>query len=456
MSRRAIAETEVTLHSFGPPPIASSDYATPDLNHQRFGSRVSFKGSYRCFKAKTRACLLIGAVPTTLIFFRRNPILGKLNNWDWFDSIGNESSNLVVLESREPHKMVISKKEFSPKEKGICQAITCEGCKGFFRRTEQNHLQYVCKNEERCVITKETRVKCQRCRYLKCLTVMKPDLVMEPEERIAKQQMIKRNRQRRMVEGFLSNPEALGVFPMTEEISSLINKLARQYAENIVPTVDLGEDFQYKDLREQTEALLVKLHERSLKFSEAIQNVGEVRIKRCFARIDVELLEILDRIDIEDRSITKRPTKSASGLVYSTEKVLLDTLGFPVGVINQLLFLAKVFQTLKMDDQQLSLVSAIMLMESDFSTHILKDQKPKMAEVFRFCEALLGQETSEKDEDREIYYKALISYLEYESDRRAVYAFPAIISAVEGLKEFVRNYGDVLVAFPCSLARLLS
>ena len=45
---------------------------------------------------------------------------------------------------------------------------SCEGCKGFWRRTIQRSMgeKYNCKIwTEQCVVNKETRGRCQRCRY---------------------------------------------------------------------------------------------------------------------------------------------------------------------------------------------------------------------------------------------------------------------------------------------------
>ncbi|XP_052814431.1 peroxisome proliferator-activated receptor delta-like [Mya arenaria] len=47
---------------------------------------------------------------------------------------------------------------------------SCEGCKGFFRRTLKKGLVYKpCKEHSRCRINAGSRNKCQFCRYLKCL-----------------------------------------------------------------------------------------------------------------------------------------------------------------------------------------------------------------------------------------------------------------------------------------------
>ncbi|XP_060083347.1 uncharacterized protein LOC132562615 [Ylistrum balloti] len=47
--------------------------------------------------------------------------------------------------------------------------ITCEGCKGFFKRTVQNKRVYVCVGNGNCEINKLQRNRCQFCRFQKCL-----------------------------------------------------------------------------------------------------------------------------------------------------------------------------------------------------------------------------------------------------------------------------------------------
>ncbi|CAH8565587.1 unnamed protein product [Dicrocoelium dendriticum] len=52
-------------------------------------------------------------------------------------------------------------------------AITCEGCKGFFRRTinEREGQRYTCRNGGNCTVTGATRNNCKSCRYRRCLAV---------------------------------------------------------------------------------------------------------------------------------------------------------------------------------------------------------------------------------------------------------------------------------------------
>lgn len=47
--------------------------------------------------------------------------------------------------------------------------ITCEGCKGFFKRTVQNRRVYTCVADGTCEITKAQRNRCQYCRFKKCI-----------------------------------------------------------------------------------------------------------------------------------------------------------------------------------------------------------------------------------------------------------------------------------------------
>lgn len=60
--------------------------------------------------------------------------------------------------------------------------LSCEGCKGFFKRTVQKNLMYTCKDAGKgvCVVNKSTRNNCQYCRYHKCLQYgMRRDAVRE-------------------------------------------------------------------------------------------------------------------------------------------------------------------------------------------------------------------------------------------------------------------------------------
>ncbi|KAE8631601.1 hypothetical protein XENTR_v10001247 [Xenopus tropicalis] len=47
--------------------------------------------------------------------------------------------------------------------------ITCEGCKGFFRRSQQNNANYSCSRQRNCMIDRTNRNRCQHCRLQKCL-----------------------------------------------------------------------------------------------------------------------------------------------------------------------------------------------------------------------------------------------------------------------------------------------
>ncbi|XP_041374896.1 nuclear receptor subfamily 4 group A member 2-like [Gigantopelta aegis] len=48
---------------------------------------------------------------------------------------------------------------------------TCEGCKGFFKRTVQKNAKYVCLADKNCPVDKRRRNRCQFCRFQKCLVV---------------------------------------------------------------------------------------------------------------------------------------------------------------------------------------------------------------------------------------------------------------------------------------------
>ncbi|XP_056012011.1 retinoic acid receptor RXR-like isoform X6 [Ostrea edulis] len=62
---------------------------------------------------------------------------------------------------------------------------SCEGCKGFFKRTVRKDLTYACRDDRNCIIDKRQRNRCQYCRYMKCLNMgMKREAVQEERQRV--------------------------------------------------------------------------------------------------------------------------------------------------------------------------------------------------------------------------------------------------------------------------------
>ncbi|XP_065339515.1 nuclear hormone receptor FTZ-F1 isoform X2 [Cloeon dipterum] len=80
--------------------------------------------------------------------------------------------------------------------------LTCESCKGFFKRTVQNKKVYTCVADRSCHIDKTQRKRCPFCRFQKCLEVgMKLEAVRADRMRGGRNKfgpMYKRDRARKL------------------------------------------------------------------------------------------------------------------------------------------------------------------------------------------------------------------------------------------------------------------
>ncbi|VDL94169.1 unnamed protein product [Schistocephalus solidus] len=61
--------------------------------------------------------------------------------------------------------------------------LSCEGCKGFFKRSIRGHVNYMCRTKQRCIVNKAYRNRCQYCRLQKCLQVGMRSEAVQSERR---------------------------------------------------------------------------------------------------------------------------------------------------------------------------------------------------------------------------------------------------------------------------------
>ncbi|XP_058864293.1 nuclear receptor subfamily 5 group A member 2-like [Acipenser ruthenus] len=102
--------------------------------------------------------------------------------------------------------------------------LTCESCKGFFKRTVQNDKRYTCLEKQSCPIDKTQRTRCPSCRFHKCLSVgMRLEAVRADRTRGGRNKLgplYRRDRQlKQQRRGLDSSPAGISVYGIKLEYS---------------------------------------------------------------------------------------------------------------------------------------------------------------------------------------------------------------------------------------------
>ncbi|XP_076844650.1 nuclear receptor ROR-alpha A isoform X2 [Brachyhypopomus gauderio] len=86
------------------------------------------------------------------------------------DYTESQDPRLTDKEVRRAEIELIPCKICGDKSSGVHYGvITCEGCKGFFRRSQSSSVQYSCSRQSNCLIDRASRNRCQSCRLKKCV-----------------------------------------------------------------------------------------------------------------------------------------------------------------------------------------------------------------------------------------------------------------------------------------------
>uniref|UniRef100_A0A671UFK5 Retinoic acid receptor, alpha b n=1 Tax=Sparus aurata TaxID=8175 RepID=A0A671UFK5_SPAAU len=231
----------------------------------------------------------------------------------------------------------------------------CEGCKGFFRRSIQKNMVYMCHRDKVCIINKVTRNRCQSCRLQKCLDVgMSKELVRNDR-------MKKKKEEKRQGEA--------EVYVLSAETEQMIERVRRAHQDTFPSLCQLGK-YTTSNSSEQRVALDVSLWD---KFSELSTKCIIKTVEFAKQLPGFTTLTIADQItllkaaclDILILRICTRYTPDQDTMTFSDGLTLnrtqMHNAGF--GPLTDLVFsFANQLLPLEMDDAETGLLSAICLL----------------------------------------------------------------------------------------------
>ncbi|XP_007893682.1 thyroid hormone receptor beta isoform X1 [Callorhinchus milii] len=311
------------------------------------------------------------------------------------------------------------------------RCITCEGCKGFFRRTIQKNLHpsYSCKYEGKCIIDKVTRNQCQECRFKKCITVgMATDLVLDDGKRLAKRKLIEENREKRrreeVIKHLVTKPE-----PSQEEW-----ELIRVVTEAHMATNAQGNHWKQKRkfLSEDIgQAPIVNAPEGSKVDLEAFSEFTKIITPAITRVVDfAKKLPMFCELPCEDQIILLKGCcmeimSLRAAVRYDPESETLTLNGEiavkreqlkngGLGVVSDAIFdLGISLSAFNLDDSEVALLQAVLLMSSD---------RPGLTNIEKI------------EKNQESFLLAFEHYINYRKHNNVTHFWPKLLMKVTDLR----------------------
>ncbi|XP_063145802.1 oxysterols receptor LXR-alpha [Candoia aspera] len=256
--------------------------------------------------------------------------------------------------------------------------LSCEGCKGFFRRSIIKGAQYICKNSGRCEMDMYMRRKCQECRLHKCYEAGMQEQCVLSEEQIQLKKLKKReDDQARMIAVRQNPPSPLSTLPkMTPEQLVMIEKLVaaqqqcnqRSFTDRlkVTPWPQISDPL-HREARQQrfahfTELAIISVQE-IVDFAKQLPGFLELTREDQIAllktsTIEVMLLETSRRYNPETESIT-----FLKDLSYNRDD--FSKAGLQIEFINPIFGFSKSMNELQLSDAEYALLIAISIFSPD-------------------------------------------------------------------------------------------
>nr|KAF6375139.1 retinoic acid receptor gamma [Pipistrellus kuhlii] len=231
---------------------------------------------------------------------------------------------------------------------------SCEGCKGFFRRSIQKNMVYTCHRDKNCIINKVTRNRCQYCRLQKCFEVgMSKEAVRND-----------RNKKKKEVK----EESSLDSYELSPQLEELITKVSKAHQETFPSLCQLGKyttnssaDHRVQldlGLWDKFSELATKCIIKIVEFAKRLPGFTGLSIADQITLLKAACLDIL-MLRICTRYTPEQDTMTFSdGLTLN--RTQMHNAGF--GPLTDLVFaFAGQLLPLEMDDTETGLLSAICL-----------------------------------------------------------------------------------------------
>ncbi|XP_067413800.1 oxysterols receptor LXR-alpha isoform X1 [Emydura macquarii macquarii] len=256
--------------------------------------------------------------------------------------------------------------------------LSCEGCKGFFRRSVIKGAQYVCKNGGKCEMDMYMRRKCQECRLRKCQEAGMREQCVLSEEQIQLKKLKKQEDDQARTVVLRPNPPSPPNTPhkLTSEQLGMIEKLVaaqqqcnqRSFTDRLKVTPwPQAPDPHNREARQQrfahfTELAIISVQE-IVDFAKQLPGFLELTREDQIAllktsTIEVMLLETSRRYNPETESIT-----FLKDLSYNRDDFAKAGLQFEF--INPIFEFSKGMNDLQLNDAEYALLIAINIFSAD-------------------------------------------------------------------------------------------
>ncbi|XP_006905650.2 nuclear receptor subfamily 1 group I member 2 [Pteropus alecto] len=156
--------------------------------------------------------------------------------------------------------------------------MSCEGCKGFFRRAMKRNIRLRCPfRKSNCEITQKTRRQCQACRLRKCLeSGMKKEMIMSDAAVEQRRALIRSKRRARI------RMQPPGARSLTEEQRTMIRELMDAQMKTFDTTFSHFKDFRLPEVlsssREIPQSMQTPLGEEATQWSQIRKDLCSVKV----------------------------------------------------------------------------------------------------------------------------------------------------------------------------------